>query len=442
VTRERGEAALRRLLALEQDERLKVLRALTSAQRRELASRWWVSAHQGQFWPEGDWRVWMIRAGRGFGKTRAGAEWISKIARENPNALIALVGATMEDAKRVMVDGPAGLLAVARPGETPCWRRSAGEVHFESGARAFLFSAEAPEKLRGPQHDAAWCDELGKWRSGGEAAWHNMMLGLRNGATPQVVVTTTPKQSKLMRRVMAMPDLIETCGRTRDNPHLPASFVAAMVADYAGTRLGRQELDGEMLEDVEGALWTRALIEARRVPIAPELVRVVIGVDPPGGSTRREGGDACGIVAVGLGRDRKGYVIEDASVRGASPGEWARAVAACAARHDADRVVAEKNQGGMMVETTLRAAETNLPVSLVHASKGKSDRAEPVALLYEAGKVWHVGAFPELEDELCGLVAGAGYDGPGRSPDRADACVWALAELMLSRRGRAQVRLP
>ena len=184
------------------------------------------------------------------------------------------------------------------------------------------------------------------------------------------------------------------------------------------------------------------MIERQRVRDVPELVRVVVGVDPPAGSARPEGGDACGIVAVGLGRDGHGYVLEDASVRGASPAGWAQAVAACAARHKADRVVAEKNQGGEMVASVLRAADAVLPLKLVHASRGKSARAEPVSLLYEAGKAWHVGAWPALEDELCGLQAGGGYDGPGGSPDRADACVWALSELLLARRGQAQVRLP
>ncbi len=263
------------------------------------------------------------------------------------------------------------------------------------------------------------------------------MLGLRLGEDARIVVTTTPQPVKLMRRVMALKGCRETRGRTRDNPWLPRSFVEAMTAEYAGTRLGRQELDGEMMEDAEGALWGRALIETCRVAEAPECVRVVVGVDPPASA----GGDACGIVAVALGRDGRGYVIEDASIGGVSPEGWARAVAACAARHGADRVIAEKNQGGDMVASVLRAADAGLPVRLVSATRGKSARAEPVAALYEGGKAHHVGAWPELEDELCGLLAGGGYEGPGRSPDRADALVWALTELMLGRRGKAAVRM-
>lgn len=415
-------------------ERAVIVRSLSGPQKREFHERWWEWSLKSQRAPEGEWKVWLIRAGRGFGKTRAGAEWVSEIARTSPNARIALVGATAEDARRVMIDGTSGLLAVARTEESPVWLRELGEVRFASGARAFVYSAGAPGKLRGPEHDAAWCDELAKWPKGtGGAAWDNLMLGLRGSEDARVVVTTTPQPVKLMRRVMAMDGFRETKGRTRENPWLPKSFVEAMTLEYAGTRLGRQELEGELIDDVEGALWTRALIEKCRVRAAPETVRVVVGVDPPASA----GGDACGIVAVGLGRDGRGYVIEDASVAGASPEGWARAVAACAARHKADRVVAEQNQGGAMVRSVLRAADAGLPLTLVHASQGKSARAEPVMLLYEAGKALHAGAFPALEDELCGLVAGGGYEGPGRSPDRADALVWAMHELMLGRRARA-----
>lgn len=387
--------------------------------------------------PEGDWRVWLIRAGRGFGKTRAGAEWVSAYARAHPGARIALVGATIEDVRRVMIEGPSGLIAVAQPHESVRWVVHTGQVHFDSGAFAQVFSAADAEKLRGPEFEAAWCDELGKWPARtGRWAWDNLMLALRGGAEQRVVVTTTPRPTALMRSVMAMPGLVETVRRTRDNPWLPDGFVGAMEAQYGGTLLGRQELDGELIEELEGALWTRELIEACRVTELPELTRVVVGVDPPASTD----GDACGIVAVGLGRDRCGYVIEDASVSGASPEGWARAVAACAARHGADRVVAEKNQGGDMVASVLRAADMGLPVRLVHASRGKSARAEPVSALYEAGRVRHAGAFPALEDELCGMLIAGGYAGPGRSPDRADALVWALSELMLTKKGAPRVR--
>ena len=424
-----------RLALLRAVYRHRVLSRITRRQQIELRERWTLWAHDGQAEPPGDWRVWLIRAGRGFGKTRAGAEWVSEWARRNRGGRIALVGANGADVAKVMIEGPSGLIAVARDGEQVKWRASLGEVEFGSGAKGFVYSAEAPERLRGPEHHAAWCDELAKWRNG-ESVWDNLMLGLRAGERPRVLVTTTPRPTRLMRRVMALPGTVETRGRTRDNPHLPASFVEAMEAEYGGTRLGRQELDGEMIDEVAGALWTRAAIEACRGRKPRGTVRVVVGVDPPASAE----GDACGIVAVALDGAGTGHVLADASVAGLSPEGWAQAVARCAARHGADKVVAEKNQGGDMVRSVLRAADIAMPVKLVHASRGKAARAEPVAALYEAGRVKHAGRFPALEDELCGLSAGGGYEGPGRSPDRADALVWALTELMLGRRRVAKVR--
>lgn len=432
----RSETAFEALMARTPEDRANAIRSLSGPQKREFAERWWQWAHQGQREPAGDWRIWLIRAGRGFGKTRAGAEWVHARARANPDARIALVGGSEADVHRVMIEGSSGLLASVREDEEMVWHRSSGELVFPSGARAHVYSAGSPDALRGPEHHFAWCDELAKWGAGGEVAWDNLMLGLRLGEASQTLVTTTPRPVKLMRKVMALPGMVATCGRTRENPWLPTNFIEAMTLDYGGTRLGRQELDGEMIEDLQGALWSRARIETCRAEAVPERVRTVIGVDPPAGI----GGDACGIVAVALGRDGNAYVLEDASVAGATPEGWARAVAACAARHAPDQVVAEKNQGGAMVKSVLLGADSALPVRLVHASQGKVARAEPVSLLYEAGKVRHVGAFPALEDELCGLVLGGGYEGPGRSPDRADALVWALTELMLSRRGKAGIR--
>jgi phage terminase large subunit-like protein len=416
-----------------------LLRDLTAAQRAELNWSWERWAQEGQEPPAGPWRVWLIRAGRGFGKTRAGAEWVSEIARTMPGTRIALVGATIEDVRRVMIEGESGLIAVARPGESVGYRSRGTEVEFASKARATIFSAGAPEKLRGPEHAAAWCDELAKWRKG-DATWDNLMLGMRMGDAPQVVVTTTPRPTPLLRRIMALDGCRETGGSSHQNPFLPDAFLAAIEQAYGGTRLGRQEIAGEMLADVEGALWSHAQFDAARVVSAPALVRTVVAVDPPAGTESGRGGDACGIVAVGLGRDERGYVLEDASVTGLSPEGWAQAVAACAARHRADRVIAEKNQGGRMVQSVLLAADASLPLKLVHASDGKVARAEPVALLYERGMVSHVGAMPDLERELCGLVVGGGYQGANRSPDRADALVWALGELLLKRRGGGRVR--
>ncbi len=415
-----------------------LMKRLSPRRRAELATRWRLWAHDGQAVAEVDtaWRIWLMQAGRGFGKTRAGAEWVCRRALHDRTLRVALVGATRADIERVMIGGESGLLAVGRLYDTVRWRSTSGTVEFGSGARAYAYSAEAPDTLRGPQHHIAWCDELAKWRRA-DATWDNLMMGMRLGAHPQTLVTTPPRPIPLLKRIRRMKGVRIATGRTRDNLHLPDGFAAELEASYAGTALGRQELDGELIDAVAGALWWPALIEGCRVDAAPELSRVVVGVDPPAGI----GGDACGIVAVGLGRDGAGYVVEDATVEGATPEGWARAVAGCAARHHADRVVAEANQGGAMVASVLRAADAALPLTLVHASRGKAARAEPVALLYEAGRVFHAGTFAALEAELCGIVGGGGYEGPGRSPDRADALVWAMSELMLGKRAQATVRL-
>lgn len=406
---------------------------------RELLKRWEFWADPRQLPPEGYWRTWLLMAGRGFGKTRAGAEWVRSLAEGDSAARIALVGATRAEARAVMIEGDSGVLAVSPAATRPRWEPSRGVLTWPGGAKAFVYSGETPDSLRGPQHSAAWCDEIAKWAYP-QASWDMLAMTLRLGERPRTLVTTTPRPIALLRRLKDAADTRTVHGRTVDNRMLPDAFLAAMAADYGGTRLGRQELDGELIEDVAGALWTRDGLEACRIGAAPAVRRVVIGVDPPAGSVRGARGDACGIVAVALGRDGRGYVLEDASVAGASPEGWARAVAACAVRNAADRVVAEANQGGAMVESVLIAADAALPVRLVHATRGKSARAEPVATLYEAGRVSHVGAFAALEDEMCGLIAGGGYEGPGRSPDRADALVWALSELMLGRRGEASVR--
>jgi len=406
---------------------------------------WCIWARPDQLPPPWHWNVWLMMAGRGFGKTRAGAEWVHWKARQ-PGVRIALVGPSEDETRRVMIEGASGVLSCGPQFERPAWEPSRGQLSWPNGSTAHVYSGAHADGLRGPEHEFAWADEIAKWAQVDDA-WSNLRFGLRRGRHPQAMVTTTPRSIDLLRRLKVAPDVAVTGGSTLDNRHNAASYAVAMTADYGGTRLGRQEIYGELIDDVEGALWKRDMLEACRVREAPEQVRVVVGVDPPAGTMdgpeRKETrGDACGIVVCGLGRDGFGYVIEDASVAARSPQAWALAVAQAAARHGADRVVAEANNGGKMVETVLRAADSGLPVKLVHASRGKAARAEPVALCYEAGKVRHIGAFPELEDELCGLIAGGGYEGPGRSPDRADACVWALSELMLGRRNQGpQVRL-
>ncbi|MDT7934223.1 MAG: terminase family protein [Sphingomonadaceae bacterium] len=393
--------------------------------------RWALTARPAQLAPRGRWDTWLIMAGRGFGKTRAGAEWVRQLAEGNARARIALVGATLADVRDVMVLGESGLVAIAPPRRRPVLEVSRRRLVWPNGAQAFLYSAEEPGQLRGPQHHAAWCDELAKWPNC-EAVWDNLKLGLRLGQRPRAVVTTTPRPVALLKALLADSRTRVTRGRTSENAeNLPPAFLDAVTARYAGTRLGRQELDGELIEEVPGALWSRALIERCRADAKPGLVRVVVGVDPPAGAG--DGADACGIVACGVGHDGRAYVLGDRSVQGRSPEGWARAVAAAAREFDADRVVAEVNNGGAMVEAVLKGVEPGLPVKPVRAAHGKVARAEPVAALYEAGRVLHLGALPELEDELCGLIAGGAYAGPGRSPDRADAAVWALTELMLGR---------
>jgi len=405
-----------------------LMTGLSEAEIVRFHESWAIWARHEQLPPAWYWRVWLMLAGRGFGKTRAGAEWVHQKALD-PDARIALVGATEEEVRRVMVEGSSGILACAPIDGRPAWEPSRGVLTFPSGATAYVYSGANAESLRGPEHDYAWCDELAKW-SKPDATWNNLRMGMRRGRRPQIMVTTTPKNVPLLRRILASAETAVTRGRTRDNVHLPKSYVDGATADYGGTHYGRQELDGEMIDDVEGALWTRAAIEGCRVEVAPPLCRVVVGVDPPASAT----GDACGIVCVGLSADDIGYVIEDASVSGLSPEGWAGVVADLAARHGADRIVAEANNGGDMVASVLRAADSGLPVKLVHASRGKVARAEPVTALYGCGRVRHAGAFPALEDELCGMTTGGGYEGPGRSPDRADALVWAVTELMLGRR--------
>jgi phage terminase large subunit-like protein len=354
-----------------------------------------------------------------------------------PGARIALLGGSRDEVAKVMVEGPSGLLAVARCGEKPAWCPTRGVLRFDSGAEAFVYSAAAPEKLRGPEHHFAWADELAKW-SRAEATWDNLQLGLRLGTRPQTLVTTTPRTMELLTRIRELPGTRVTGGWTSENPHSSEAFRAEMETIYGGTRLGRQELRGELIEDVAGALWTRDLIEAsRRSGGVPDLRRVVVGVDPPATAD----GDSCGIIVCGLGADGVGYVLADCTVFGERPEGWARAVARAASTWQADRIVAEKNMGGDMVGSVLRSVDPRLPVTLVSASRGKSARAEPVAARFETGRAKFAGRFPELEDELAGLTAGGSYFGPGRSPDRADACVWALTELLLKESPQPRVRV-
>lgn len=406
-----------------------VLQDVPLEQLEQLAESWHCVARPSQLPPEGDWSQWLILAGRGFGKTRAGAEWVTELAQAEPGARFALVGATAHDVASVMVEGESGLLAISDPDFQPEWLSSRRMLVWPNGAQAFALSAAEPNQLRGPQFHFAWCDELAAWPRPQEA-WDNLRMGLRLGETPRALVTTTPRAVPLLRQLLAMPGTTVTRGTTFDNrSNLPAVYLAELDRSYAGSSTGRQELMGELLIAQEGALWTLDGLASCREEDVPDLTRVVIGVDPPAGP----GG--CGIVAVGVDRAGLGHVLADASVHGTTPEAWAEAVAAAFERHGAERVVVETNNGGDMVESVLRAASVNLPVKQVRASRGKAARAEPVSALYAAGRVKHAGHFRQLEDELCGLILGGGYVGPGTSPDRADALVWAVTELMLGGRG-------
>jgi len=435
MTRSDRLAAIARL---EIDEFDRFVTWFDAKEQDEIATHWQLWARKEQLAPEGDWRTWLIMAGRGYGKTRAGADWVRAVAHGDPQARIALVSASLGEARAVMVEGQSGILAISPPTRRPDFEPSLRRLTWPNGAQALLYSAGEPEALRGPQHSHAWCDEIAKWETAGnraEAAWDNLLLGLRLGERPRVIATTTPRAVPLLRRLLGDTDVVVTSGATQENAdHLPQRFIPDVRNSLASALMARQELDGELLEDLPGALWTRGLLEAVRVPETPLAERIVIGVDPPASS----GGDACGIVVCGLAQGL-GYVLADVSVEGASPERWARCVAEAAAAWAADRVVAEANQGGEMVASVLRAADSDLPLRRVHASRGKAARAEPVAALYEAGRVRHAGTFAALEDQLCGLIAGGGYEGPGRSPDRADALVWALTELMLHRRPAPRV---
>lgn len=417
---------------------------LSESERDAILSNWPLWARASQLPPPGDWRLWLIMAGRGFGKTRAGAEWVRMIAERDHSARIALVASSLHEARSVMVEGESGLMAVSPAYLRPRYEPSLRRLVWPGGAQALLYSAAEAEALRGPQHSHAWCDEIAKWDDNhGQArrCWDNLMLGLRLGKAPQIVATTTPRAVPLIRRLMAQAasdeSVMLTRGSTLENEaNLPARFIADVTSEFGGTLLGRQELDGELIDDVPGALWTRGLIEqCRETGATAAMTRVIVGVDPPASAE----GDACGIVVCGLGDDGIARVLADASIEKASPQRWARAVVEASRSWSADRVVAEANQGGAMVEAVLRAANAALPLRLVHATRGKVARAEPVAALYEAGRVRHAGLFARLEDELCGLLPGGTYQGPGRSPDRADACVWALTELMLGRTGEPRI---
>ncbi len=410
-------------------------------------SRWDIFAHEHQvpphLAPNGQpWLTWLLIGGRGAGKTRAGAEWVRAqalglvpLARE-PIGNIALVGETEHDVREVMVEGVSGLLAVHRRDERPVWTPSRRRLEWRNGAVAYAFSAEDPESLRGPQFGCAWSDEMAKWRHA-QATFDMLQFGLRLGHQPRQLITTTPRPTALIKRLMLEPTSVVTRAGTQANAyHLAPTFLKGVLARYKDTRLGRQELDGEIIEDRPDALWSRTLIENCRVGEAPPLERIVVAVDPPATSGKRA--DACGLVAAGITCDGAIYVIADETVSQATPAMWAAKAIALWRRLEADALVAEVNQGGEMVRSVINEVDAGVPVVPVRAHRGKYLRAEPVATLYEQGRVKHAGTFPVLEDEMCdfgpsGLLS-------GRSPDRLDALVWAIASLTFTARAQPRVR--
>lgn len=402
---------------------------LTPEVKAELNWRWrgwW--ARPNQTAPEGEWSTWLVLSGRGFGKTRSGTEWLREKWKSGCGRM-AIVAETAADARDVLVEGQSGVLAVSPKHERPLYEPSKRRLTWPNGAVATLYNGTEPDQLRGPEHDAALVDELAKYREA-QDTWDNLQFGLRLGTRPQAMVTTTPRPIPIIKSIMADPGTVMTRGSTFDNAaNLPARFLDTVRAKYEGTRLGRQELYAEILDDLPGALWSREDIDKSRIrPPAPDLRRIVVAVDPSGTRGDEDDGDSIGIVVAGLGVDGRGYVLADRTCK-LSPDGWGRRAVEAYREFKADRIVAERNFGGAMVEHVIRTVDARASFKEVTASRGKVARAEPVAALYEQGRVSHIGTFPELEDQMVNIDAG-GYVGNG-SPDRADALVWALTELML-----------
>jgi phage terminase large subunit-like protein len=414
------------LAQLSKADRAAFIAKLTDEQAEALLYDWeGFHARPDQIEPPGDWYIWTALAGRGWGKTRTGGEWIKK--RESNGARhIALVAETAADARDVMVEGESGLLRLYPKSDRPLYEPSKRRVTWQSGAVATLFNATEPDQLRGPQFDTAWTDEIAKWRYARET-WDMLQFGMRLGSNPRVMVTTTPRPIELVKAIVAGLEgkVHVTRGSTFDNAsNLAAPFLERVKQKYEGTRLGRQELEAEILGDLPGALWSMAGLDAYRLRAQPDVERIVVAVDPA--VTATETSDEHGLIVAGLAADKRGVVLEDASLSG-SPMEWAKRAVSLYRSYDADAIVIEVNQGGDMVAHTIRTIDPNVKIKEVRASRGKHVRAEPIAALYEQGRVAHVGSFPELEAQMTQMTTN-GYEGEG-SPDRVDALVWAMTEL-------------
>jgi phage terminase large subunit-like protein len=416
-----------RLAEFSPEDRAAVIKHLSPEEQARAGYFWPFWARPDQIEPAGDWRVWLLRSGRGAGKTRTGAETVRSWVEEARYGRLAFVGATAADVRDIMVDGESGILATAPPWFRPNYEPGRRRLTWPNGAIATMFTAEEPDRLRGPQHDAAWCDEAASWRY--PEAFSMLEFGLRLGQDPRAIVTTTPRPTRLIRELVDKPTTVQTRSATYANrANLAPGFFDDILAAYEGTRLGRQEIYGEILDDVPGALWSHAQLDALRVGRnGQEFSRVVVGVDPA--ATSGEKADETGIVVVGLGEDGHGYVLADASGH-YSPERWGQEVIAAFNAFQADMVVAEVNQGGDMVKYVLRTLNASLPIKMEHASRGKYVRAEPVAAIYSQRRAHHVGSFPRLEDQMAGFVPDLDRKTEG-SPDRVDALVWAFTNLMV-----------
>lgn len=398
----------------------------SDAEKLALAWSWRRTARPSQLAPDGDWTYWLIMAGRGFGKTRTGAETVRQWIKDG-HQYVNMIGATADDARDIMVQGESGVLAICPPWERPEYKPSQRKLIWPNGAESLIFTADEPERLRGKQHGKLWADEVGAWRYAD--AWDQAKFGLRLGVLPQAVITTTPRPTKLVREIIADPSTHVTRGRTYDNrENLAPSFFSAILQRYEGTRIGRQEIEGELLDDNPGALFRRADIEDGRKQTAPTLIRVVVAIDPA--VSNNEDSDETGIIVAGVDALGEPHILADLSERN-TPDGWARTAVKAYHQYQADRIVAEVNNGGAMVESVLRAVDRSVSYKEVHASRGKAIRAEPVAALYEQHKVRHVGSHPALEDQMCEWNPA---DPTAKSPDRLDAAVWAITELMATRR--------
>jgi phage terminase large subunit-like protein len=381
--------------------------------------------------PGGGKITWLPLAGRGWGKTRVGAETVIDEVKSGRSRQIALVAETAADARKVMVEGPSGILKCSPRDFMPLYEPSKRTLTWPNGAQAFTYNAVEPGQLRGPQHDFAWADELAKWRYA-QDTWDNLQFGLRIGSYPRQLVTTTPRPIPIIRELVKDPTTHVTKGRTLDNAqNLAVSFLKQIRKKYEGTRLGRQELDAEILDDLPGGLWTRETIENALVTEHPPLRRIVVSIDPSGAGGEEDEGSSneIGIIVAGADEDNNGYILDDLTLTG-SPQTWGKKAINAFKKHGADLIVAEINYGGAMVKNVIHSIDPRIPFKQVTASRGKFIRAEPVAALYEQGRVKHVGTFAELEDQMC-LIGPAGYSGRG-SPDRLDAMVWAITELALN----------